>query len=179
MFVLVWNTHSRVGEDIARAHIAELSSLSPPVTISSPLITATVPPEGESLDLDSPEEIAIRSLLLGIVHRTAREYGASREFLVDAHSRQNTLKISTWVGGVACFELAVLELKETEIKVGRGNVVLDASKKAAWTKALNIASGLLDQALSLAPQSVDLSSRLDTRISMLRDEIAIKREMLV
>ena len=36
----------------------------------------------------------------------------------------------------------------------------------------------LDRALALAPQSVDLSSRLDTRISMLRDEIATKREML-
>lgn len=178
MFVLVWNTHSRVGEDIARAHIAELSSLSPPVTISSPLITATELQESDHPDLDSPEEIAIRSLLLGIVHRTAREYSVSREFLMDAHSRQNALKVSTWVGGVACFELAVLELKETETNAGRGNVV-DASKKEAWTKALNTASSLLDQALSLAPQSVDLSSRLDTRISMLRDEIAIKREMLV
>ena len=48
----------------------------------------------------------------------------------------------------------------------------------AWTKALRCAGEKLDRALSLAPQSVDLSSRLDTRISMLRDEIANKREMV-
>ena len=51
-------------------------------------------------------------------------------------------------------------------------------RSGEWTSALKRASERLDQALALAPQSVDLSSRLDTRISMLRDEIAMKREMV-
>lgn len=119
----------------------------------------------------------MRSLLLGIMHRTAGEFGAAREFLVDAHARHQHLKISTWVGGVACFELAVLDLKETEATVG-SDVVVDATQRTAWLNTLKVASERLDQSLALAPQSVDLSSRLDTRISMLRDEIALKREML-
>ena len=36
----------------------------------------------------------------------------------------------------------------------------------------------LDKALGLATQQVDLSSRLDSRIAMLKDEITLKREML-
>ena len=36
----------------------------------------------------------------------------------------------------------------------------------------------LDRALALATQQVDLSSRLDTRIAMLKDEITLKKEML-
>jgi len=32
--------------------------------------------------------------------------------------------------------------------------------------------------LSLATSSVDLSSRLDSRIAMLRDEIALKKDMV-
>lgn len=50
--------------------------------------------------------------------------------------------------------------------------------KASWQKALKSAGERLDQAMALAPQSVDLSSRLDTRVSMLKDEIATKREMI-
>ncbi|PSR77603.1 hypothetical protein PHLCEN_2v7793 [Hermanssonia centrifuga] len=177
----VWNTHARIGKEIAHAHIAELCSLSPPVEISSPLTalgaTPTLP--SNPPDLDTPDELAVRSLILGIVHRTAGEYPASREFLVDAHKRHSTVKISTWVGGVACFELAVLDLKEAEAKLGGDDGVgMDSAKKAAWMDALKAAGVRLDQALALAPQSVDLSSRLDTRISMLRDEMSTKRETI-
>ncbi len=177
----VWNTHARIGKEIAHEHIAELCSLSPPVEIGSPLTalgaTPTLP--SNPPDLDTPDELAVRSLILGIVHRTAGEYPASREFLVDAHKRHSTVKISTWVGGVACFELAVLDLKEAEVKLGGDDgVAMDSAKKIAWMDALKAAGVRLDQALSLAPQSVDLSSRLDTRISMLRDEMSTKREMI-
>ena len=113
------------------------------------------------------------------MHRTAGEFAASRAFFEDAQALQRDLKISTWVGGVATFEIAVLELKEAEMSLGSGAVAAsDPMKQNEWEKVLKHASELLDKALSLAPQSVDLSSRLDTRISMLRDEIAIKREMV-
>ena len=51
---------------------------------------------------------------------------------------------------------------------------LKGEVRAAFAGALE----KLDRALALATQQVDLSSRLDTRIAMLKDEITLKKEML-
>ncbi|OCH93858.1 hypothetical protein OBBRIDRAFT_789896 [Obba rivulosa] len=178
---IFWNTHTRIRKDVAEAHITELCSLSPMPTVTSPYIPEEeIPhPAPARADLDTTDELAIRSLLLGITHRTAGEYEAARAFLVDAHRRQPTLRTSTWVGGVALFELAVLELKEAELRKEKGKEPMLANEaKEEWTTALKSASETLDKALALATQQVDLSSRLDSRIAMLRDEIALKKEML-
>ena len=180
---------------------------SPPLTITSPLLPPSPSgPDGPekspistpgSVDLDTPDEQAIRALLLGIVHRTAAEYDSSRQFLNEAHRSHHSVRTSTWVAGVACFELAVLELKEAEANLGPGSSgasslngqgtgivingiegVMDDAKKDKWFKVFEVAHNHLDAALALAPQSVDLSSRLDTRVAMLKDEIASKREMV-
>ena len=130
-------------------------------------------------DLDTTDEVAVRSLLLGITHRTAGAFEAAHAFLSDAHRRQPTIRTSTWVGGVALFELAVLELKETEARTERGAVPMPRKEaKEEWMKTLKSANETLDKALALATQQVDLSSRLDSRIAMLRDEIASKKEMV-
>lgn len=183
--------------DVALAHIAELCALTPLPTISSPLITSpesalssatsatmsTDPPP----DLDTPDELAIRALLLGILHRTAGEYDAARAFLADAFGRQAAVKVSTWVGSVTLFELAVLELREAQARtegvpglaVGEEREELSgAERRAMWERALKEAEGRLEKALALSTQQVDLSSRLDSRIAMLRDEMVMKREML-
>jgi len=55
---------------------------------------------------------------------------------------------------------------------------LEEGRKTMWADALKSASAKLDIALSHATSSVDLSSRLDSRIAMLRDEIATKTDML-
>ncbi|OBZ65787.1 Mitochondrial outer membrane protein IML2 [Grifola frondosa] len=179
---IFWNTHARITKDAAIAHIVELASLRPLPTILSPLFTTEDSADSPTtVDLDTPDELAVRSLLLGIVHRTAGEFDAARSFLADAHSRYTSVKTSTWVGGVTLFELAVLDLKEMEARTERGaaeGTTLTATQKEAWAHALKNASEKLDKALSLATQQVDLSSRLDSRIVMLKDEIAIKREML-
>lgn len=159
---LVWNTHSRISKEIAQAHIAEWSALSPPVT-------ANTPTHPGPIDLDTPDELALRVLLLGIAHRSAGDFTSSRSFLTDAYDRRAAVTVSTWIAGVAMFELAVLDLKEVDA---------NQAEKETWIKALSAASGKLDQAMSLATSSTDLSSRLDSRIAMLRDEIATKREML-
>ena len=52
------------------------------------------------------------------------------------------------------------------------------SARARWDKVLKDATALLDSAMSLSGAEVDLSSRLESRIAMLRDEIALKREMV-
>lgn len=170
----VWNTHARITKETAIAHIVDLStSLQPPVQMKTALITEHVPSSASSPSntaADTADELAIRALILGIVHRTAGDFAGSRALLTDALARHPSVRISTWVGGVAQFELAVLDLKEQETRLTSGT--------DEWAAVLKGALEKLDKALALATQHVDLSSRLDSRIAMLKDEIAAKREML-
>lgn len=134
-------------------------------------------PAAEDQQKGTPDELAIRSLLLGIVHRTVGDFASSRALLQDAVARQPTIKVSTWVGGVALFELAVLDLKEMEAS-GSAKEGGPTAHTDAWERTFKAALEKLDKALSLATQQVDLSSRLDSRIAMLKDEIILKKEML-
>ncbi|RPD66519.1 hypothetical protein L226DRAFT_557573 [Lentinus tigrinus ALCF2SS1-7] len=175
---IFWNTHTRITRDTALAHVEDWATcLSTPPEVKSDTLTSVMDKEQTpSLPTDrpdTPDELAIRSLLLGIVHRTVGDYTGSRTFFEDAIARQPAIQVSTWVGGVAWFELAVLELKEMEAK-SQGTSV----DTHAWADVLKSALGKLDKALSLATQQVDLSSRLDSRIAMLKDEIGLKKEML-
>jgi hypothetical protein len=119
-------------------------------------------------DLDTPDELALRSLLLGITHRSAQAYGPARQFLLDAIAQQDKVSVNTWIGSIALFELAVLILRTHEA-MGNG---------ASWDPILKEAEATIDRAASLSGSTIDLSSRLDSRIAMLRDEIGTKREML-
>lgn len=163
-------------------------------------------------------------------------FTAARAFLEDAYARAGEVEVSTWVEGVAMFELAVLDLKEvaaagdggevakvTGVGVGVDVGVVEVEKESVsvrasgssdgnnvpqpttrevevvsvdafamkvevvsvsaevrerWAKVLRGAEGRLEKALGLSTSSTDLSSRLDSRIVMLKDEIAIRREML-
>ncbi|KAH9930772.1 uncharacterized protein B0H18DRAFT_993499 [Fomitopsis serialis] len=161
------------------------ATATPTLSPSTPTLPTPAPP-----DLDTPDELAIRALILGITHRTAGAYGPAREFLADAHAQHAQVKVSTWVGGVALFELAVLALKEAQARTEgvpgvdaahadvRKEELGEAERREVWVGAMGEAEGLLEKALALATQQVDLSSRLDSRIAMLKDEIAMKKEML-
>jgi len=242
---IFWNTHGRITPAVAQAHISELLSLSPPVMLSTPFVSTPVAtngtPEEPALNhapLDTPDELALRALLLGITHRAAGYPTEARAFLRDAHTRHAKIPSSgsTWIGGVALFELAVLELREAqrfghedeaaqrtnaseksslnssnsseegaggeerekevagvygvgggrtaneggieELRVRVGALALNETTRARWAKVLKEAGSLLDSAVSLSGSDVDLSSRLESRVAMLRDEIALKREML-
>ncbi len=183
-----------------------------------------------------------------MMHRTTGHPSEARTFLRDAHARHSTIPStgSTWIGGVALFELAVLELREAQrlenedvdtlLRAsengsenekgsvrssssgsslsdeeavggvgsvygtaaggeggGKGNgarrttdlrvhvstaLGLGETTRARWVKVLKEAGALLDSAVGLSGNEVDLSSRLESRIAMMRDEIALKREML-
>ncbi|TCD67048.1 hypothetical protein EIP91_000610 [Steccherinum ochraceum] len=174
---IFWNSHSRIRKEIAQEHITELSSFTPALHISSPLINAETSASADAKpDLDTPEELSIRLLLLGILHRTAGEFEASRNFLQAA--KTDPVGVNTWIPGVATFELTVTELKEAEARIGSDLVVLDESKKTEWRKVLKVANDRLAEVLSLSGQSIDLSSRLDMRVAMLRDEIALKKDSI-
>ncbi len=257
---IFWNTHGRITPAVAQAHIIELLSLTPPVTLPTPF-ESTSPPAGNDPDastpihsraaLDTPDELALRALLLGIMYRTTGRPSEARAFLRDAQTRHAKIPSSggTWIGGVALFELAVLELREAQRlenedvdallrasenggenekgpvrssssssslsdgEVGGGSVGsvyghgitaglggekwgnggrrmvdlrvhvgttlgLGETTRAHWVKVLKEARALLDAAVGLSGSEVDLSSRLESRIAMTRDEIALKRDML-
>ena len=170
--------HSRIERFIAEVHINELSTLSPPVTISSPYFTLPSPPGHAATpstildDLDTADEIALRSLLLGIIHRTAGSYVVARSFLSDAYQRQPDLEVNTWIGSTAMFELAVLDLKECESEeAGHDHTT-------RWENALRSAREKLDKSSSLSTSSTDFSNRLYSRIAMLGVEIATKLTMI-
>jgi hypothetical protein len=261
---IFWNTHGRITPAVAEAHIIELLSLSPPVTLPTPFVSTPSPASnansnGSSGDpdmstpvhtraaLDTPDEHALRALLLGVMHRTTGHPSEARAFLRDAHTRHDKIPSSgsTWIGGVALFERAVLELREAQrlenedvdtlLRAnkngsanekgsvrsssstsslsdggGRGRGVgsvygtaasggekrngargavdlrvhvgaalgLGETTRARWVKVLKEAGALLDAAVGLSGSEVDLSSRLESRIAMMRDEIALKRDML-
>ncbi|KAG1797508.1 outer membrane protein Iml2/Tetratricopeptide repeat protein 39 [Suillus plorans] len=172
---IFWNTHARIESSIAIAHIQEWSSLTPAITDIESKYLATSVAKTENDDLDTVDELAIRSLLLGIVHRTLAEYTAARAFLLDALKRAPDVEISSWVGGVSAFELAVLDLKEAEVK---GTNMKPEEAMTMWEGVLAGASEKLDQAYAMSAKQTDLSSRLDSRIVMLRDEIFDKRGLL-
>ena len=142
--------------------------------------------EGTPVDLDTPDEEAIRSLILGTVHRTLGDFAASRAFLEDAVEKNSQVKCSTWVIGVALFELAVLDLKEVEVEERAGKLTAQNTQDKVssegvkkWEQAIKGATAKLDKATSASGKDVDLSSRLESRIMMLKDEMALKREMLM
>ncbi|KAJ7473170.1 mitochondrial outer membrane protein IML2 [Mycena galericulata] len=178
---IFWNTYQRIDDDVAEAHIAELAALTPHVALAVPspcavpgpcLLANLLTAPQTTPDLDTPDERALRLLLLGIMHRTLRLYAPSRALLEAARGMAG-VKTSTWIAGVALFELAVTDLKE-------GQAAADpALDRGGWLKVLAAADARLDAALGFAGKSdIDLSSRLDSRIALLRDEIAAKRAMV-
>ncbi|TDL16298.1 hypothetical protein BD410DRAFT_795499 [Rickenella mellea] len=171
---IFWNTHARITHAVAKAHIKELTSLSPAVTIKSPYISVPVQ-TGDIEDLDTPDELAIRSILLGTVHRVLGEFATSREFLEHALTLYPSVE-GKWIGGVSMFELAVLDLKEAD--ASDATDVDPAVSQTTWKHATGAASEKLGKVIEMSGGSVDLSSRLDTRVALLRDEIALKREMM-
>lgn len=140
-------------------------------------------PANTKLDLDTADELAIRSLILGIVHRTIGNYVTARTLLNDALKHGANVEISTWVSGVAYFEFAVLEMKEGDRKAAEREAKSDkvASERGKgmteWGQTFKVAREMLAQASSVCTREMDLASRLDSRIVMLREEIEKKMKM--
>jgi hypothetical protein len=174
-FFVVWNNHARIPKDTAEIYIREWLKLTPASPVTSSYAPAEVVSSDAKPDLDMPEELAVRSLLLGLAHRTAGAFKPARQYLEEAHQLNTKLDPSSWIGAIPMFELAVLDLQEASANLEDPSGVVDV---AAWAKALASATQKLDKATSLNGAIVDLSSRLEMRMSMLRDEITSKREMV-
>lgn len=172
---LVWNNHNRIGASVALENIKEWLALTPRINKLNEPMDAMPAAAGGQPELDSDDEVAVRALLVGVNYRTAGQFQESRIFLQDAVARQGHLKTSTWVGPMASFELGVLELRIVELKERDGNV---SNPKEEWGKALKAAETRIEESLALIASGVDLGNRLDTRINMLKDEMAAKKEMV-
>ncbi|KIO06758.1 hypothetical protein M404DRAFT_138095 [Pisolithus tinctorius Marx 270] len=178
-----WNTHAHADKETALAHIEELTALTPPMDIQTEYMT---PPSGMRrsgmvLDLDTPDELAVRSLILGILHRTLGDYAGARRFLHDALKHYQNVDVNSWVGGATQFELAVLEMKEGECRSNAGRTGDPAEGDTTlevWKRTTKSAKVSLARARLLCKRGTDFSSQLDSRIVMLREEIDIKMKQL-
>ncbi|QRW17672.1 mitochondrial outer membrane protein IML2 [Rhizoctonia solani] len=124
---------------------------------------------GREPRLDTVDELVVRDLLLGILYRAAGDYTLSRKYLEAVPLRENEVE-GKWTAQVAKFELAVLDLRQVAHE--------PTSARDKWQAALKAANGHLDQAAARSNANVDLSSRLDSRIMLLRDEIEVKSQAL-
>ncbi|CAE6427548.1 unnamed protein product [Rhizoctonia solani] len=123
----------------------------------------------ENPELDTVDELVVRDLLLGILYRTAGDYALSRKYLEAVPLRETEVE-GKWTAQVAKFELAVLDLRQVAHEPN--------SARDKWQAAFKAANGHLDQAAARSNANVDLSSRLDSRIVLLRDEIEVKSQTL-
>jgi hypothetical protein len=199
IYFIVWNNHQRIPKTVAEAHICDLLTIKPSVSLTSSYSVSLVEhPSSYPIPppmLDNPDELALRELLLGITFRTAGDFESSRTFLEAANGHRDSLVTNTWINGVALFELAVLELTITSHNrdagdnfggTGNGDVSpaistysqVPAETREMWKKAISKASAHLDSAQLCLGSEIDLSSRLESRIAMLRDELALKKDML-
>ncbi|KAI6103663.1 outer membrane protein Iml2/Tetratricopeptide repeat protein 39 [Pisolithus sp. B1] len=180
---LAWNTHAHADKETALAHIEELAAFTPPVDMQTEYMTfplSTYQPEN-LLDLDTPDELAVRSLILGILHRTLGDYTGARKLFHDALKHYQNVDVNSWVGGMTHFELAVLDMKEGEWR-SAGLIEEDPAEDdtvlEVWRRAIKSAKDTLAHAHALCTRETDLSSRLDSRIVMLREEIDVKMRQL-
>ncbi|KAJ7098901.1 hypothetical protein C8R44DRAFT_988714 [Mycena epipterygia] len=155
MYLYIWNTHQCIKDTVAEAHIKELAALTPHVVLAvpSPFLLAVnekyVVTAEEACYACTPPRCAVRGC--------AQDAG---------------LRVSTWIVGIVLFELAVTDLKEADAAdKGEAGVAIEKEKEAGLGKK--------EWARLLVEKSdIDLSSRLDSRIALLRDEIVTKRGMV-
>lgn len=167
-YCIVWNVHQRISVETAEAHIRTWIAISPNVTIGASNIQFPSLSSKGVYDLDTPDELALRSLLLGVVHKSLSRFSEARTFLLDVGQHSVEAK---WFKVLALFELAVLRLQETDREQSASSI----GNRDLWDSALRDAVDFLNKAADICT-TTDVSSRIESRISMLRDEIALKRK---
>lgn len=181
-FALAWNVHAYTDKETALAHVEELTGLTPSVNTQTEYIMPSPSScqPGQLLDLDTPDELAVRSLILGVLHRTLGDYTGARKLLHDSLKHYGNADANNSVGGMSHFELAVLDMKEGEWRSAmmsedpaEGGNVLEM-----WKLAIQSAKVSLARAHALCKGEMVMSSRLDSRISMLHEEIDTKMKQL-
>ena len=173
-----WNSYGKVTKQSAIKHIKSLSELTPEPNIKSNLIVdIDKKVQNDILDLDTDDELAVRDLLLGILHRAVGELEISKRYLDECVEYRHKINDDTWAPAFAVYELALLQLNECDSKVK--GVENEDKIKQIWKSGLSNAEKLLDFAASGEFGSTyDLEGRQMTRQLMLKDEILTKKMKL-
>ncbi|GAA5895996.1 hypothetical protein JCM8208_007500 [Rhodotorula glutinis] len=132
----------------------------------------------QTSDLDTPAEILIRDLILGVLYAALAHYEpAAGHFATSTHLLDGVLAASDaevgdekWARAFAGWHRAVVELRigDTAECAGEG--------KAGWSKRAKRADEWLAAVLALT--GYDMQTRLESRVLMLRDEMAMRRTKL-
>lgn len=128
---MFWNTTGRAPARALQSQIDHLSAFSPPPAFSpsnlpthhssaskGSLAPATRPSlpvtHSPTDDLDSPDEIALRDLLLGTLYRSLGSRVLARAFLEAVVHAAGSIAEEKWIVPFASLELAVLECQEAD-----------------------------------------------------------------
>ncbi|GAA6042126.1 hypothetical protein JCM8097_003120 [Rhodosporidiobolus ruineniae] len=132
-------------------------------------------------DLDNSDELAIRDLLLGALYSalgdsaslaTAQQYLAA--VLQDAAA--GAVQEELWVVPFARFNLAAAICREGDVEERELAAGKDVERRKMWKPRLEKADELLDAVFNLG--EYDLKTRLESRVLMLKDELAQKRKLI-
>ncbi|CAG7854136.1 SubName: Full=Uncharacterized protein {ECO:0000313/EMBL:CCA68947.1} [Serendipita indica DSM 11827] len=164
---IMWNNHHRADKSVITEKIGYLSSLQPPPSIQT-LSTG----ESSQVQLDG-EELASRSLLLGVFHGSLGAFSTARHFLEEA-TATHVDGPNSWVAPTAIYEQAILDLQETETQVSQLESN-DPARRERWKTTFDRVIPRLERATALASNSTNLAARIESRVGMLKDEIASKR----
>ncbi|GAA5850339.1 hypothetical protein JCM8547_001838 [Rhodosporidiobolus lusitaniae] len=135
-------------------------------------------------DLDSTDEIAIRDLLLGVLYASFHEdlpsLATAQQFLsaVMDDGAASLITEESWTVPFARWNLAVVLCKEADLlEKNLGTSAADEVKrKEIWKTRLDKAERLLEAVFGLG--EYDFKTRLESRVLMLKDEIAKKRHLV-
>ncbi|KAH7107708.1 hypothetical protein BKA62DRAFT_684189 [Auriculariales sp. MPI-PUGE-AT-0066] len=161
---LFLNAHYRLDRQSAESLIAEWTKLTPP-PLANNIQTQEDP------DLLHPEEFASRSTLLGVLHSVAGNYADATVHLQEAANRGKEIDCK-WAALVANVEMAVLSLLQISKRRSRDG--------EDWSPAIGIAKAeaSLDTAMTFASRETEMGGRVESRINLLRNQIALKKDMI-
>ncbi|KAK4054454.1 Mitochondrial outer membrane protein iml2 [Microbotryomycetes sp. JL201] len=157
-----------------RAQIQHLAEMTPPMTGA-----VQAEPNPAADELDSVEEYAMRALLLGALYRsqnTGESLATAKRLLQFVLDNKQQIQQEKWTVPFSMFELAVIECKSADLEEQAANHLPLQQRNAMWTGRLKRADSLLQDLLKIA--EYDLKSRLESRVMMLREEIATKQREL-
>ncbi|KAK4053906.1 Mitochondrial outer membrane protein iml2 [Microbotryomycetes sp. JL221] len=140
-------------------------------------------PNQSTDELDTIEELVMRDVLLGALYRsqeTVESLQTAKKLLQSVVDRKDRIREEKWTVPFSLYELAVCECKgaELEQKAAGSNLpqLTMAEKKTIWVAKLKKADSLCQEVLTFV--EYDLKSRLESRVIMLREEIATKTRAL-
>ena len=165
-FGLLWHSQAHAPPEALEQQIAYLRSLSPGLGDHSNHSTGQSGSEEQS-DLESPDELAMRDLLVGAMLVAMHSHDEARAALT--HAEQAPVRDDTWVAPFAAFQLGIVDCRDADELASRGERAKARDKLAEAGKRVGV---VFDK------QDYLFKSRLESRVNMLRDEIATRRASL-